>query len=463
MTFSELTSAQRTEVELLARGKQTTSRTLKEYALQETPESAHAFLLQIGLWSDAVTPYADRVQATTKPSLLPVPDFPEEPRLDLTHLNSYAIDDEGNQDPDDAISVEVLDGGLIRLWVHVADVAALVPAGSELDEEARSRGATLYLPDCTVGMLPDALVQRAGLGLEEESPALSICLDLDGDGNADAVDVHLTRVRVQRLSYNEAQQRLEAGEKDFVALAKIARASASLRENEGALRIDLPEVRVKANEHGVEVTPLPKPEMRFVVQECMTLAGWGTAIFADDCDIPLPFATQDPPTREVYGSSLTADWARRKTLGRTRFQPSPAPHHGMGLDLYTQVTSPMRRYLDLVVHQQLRHFLSEKELLSNKTIAAHIAQAQLNAGGTRHAERLSRRHHILRYVASQPERVWDSVIVDRKGNQAILLIPELALDIPLVIPSQVGTELKVLLSDVNLPLLTVRARVAPGL
>lgn len=456
----ELTPAQRSEVESVARGKQEKSRTLRDLSQPETPEAAHTLLLRLGLWSEARTPYADRLRVALTGVDLPVPDFAAEERLDLTHLPVFAIDDEGNQDPDDAVGIEDIGGGRTRLWVHVADVAALVPPDSALDMEARSRGATLYLPDQTIHMLPNALVNRAGLGLHEVSPALSICLDLDADGNADAVDVVLTSVRVKRLAYLEAQARLAAGEEPFVTLARLARASQVLRESEGALSIDLPEVRVKADDDGVVVFPLPKPEMRFVVQECMTLAGWGAAIFADDNDIPLPFATQDYPTREVYGETLSAQWARRKTLARTRFRPSPGPHHGMGLDLYAQVTSPMRRYLDLVVHQQLRAFLAGREPMSSQVMASHIAQAQLNADGTRQAERLSRKHHTLRFIAAQPDKLWDAVVVDRRGPQATLLIPDLAFDVPISTPAAVGTTLKLKLSDVNLPNLTVRARIS---
>ncbi|MCP2015199.1 exoribonuclease-2 [Deinococcus sp. HSC-46F16] len=455
----DLTPAQRTEVELLARGKAEKSRTLRDLGQPETPEAAHALLLRLGLWDEARTPYADRLGAALQDVALPVPDFAPEPRLDLTHLPAFAIDDEGNRDPDDAVGLEALGGGLTRLWVHVADVAALVPPDSPLDQEARARGATLYLPDRTVGMLPDGMVERAGLGLHETSPALSIALDLDADGNADAVDVHLTTVRVTRLTYTQAQERLEAGEEPFVSLARLARASRELREGEGALSIDLPEVRVKADEHGAAVLPLPKPEMRFVVQECMTLAGWGAAIYADDHGIPLPFATQDAPTREVRGDTLPAQWARRKTLARTRFQPAPGPHHGMGLDLYAQATSPMRRYLDLVVHQQLRAHLNGGEALGGKAVAERVAQAGMNADATRQAERLSRRHHTLRFVAAQPEREWDAVVVDRRGPQATLLIPELAFDVPVSTPAAPGTALKVRLGDVNLPTLSVRARI----
>ncbi|THF71182.1 RNB domain-containing ribonuclease [Deinococcus sp. Arct2-2] len=462
LTADQLTPAQRTEIELLARGKAEKSRTLRESGQAETPESAHALLLRLGTWTDARTPYADRLGAALTAVTLPVPDFADEARLDLTHLEAFAIDDEGNRDPDDAVGIEALPDDLTRLWVHVADVSALVTADSPLDLEARARGATLYLPDQTIGMLPDELVERTGLGLHDTMPALSISLDLDSDGNADAVDVCLSRVRVTRLTYSQAQDRLDAGAEPFVTLARLARASRFLRESEGAMSIDLPEVRVKADAHGAEVSPLPKPEMRFVVQESMTLAGWGAAIFGDDHSIALPFATQDAPTRDVHGDTLPAQWARRRTLARTRFQPSPGPHHGMGLELYVQATSPMRRYLDLVVHQQLRSHLTGTEPLGGKAVAARVAEAQMNADATRQAERLSRKHHTLRYVAAQPDRVWDAVIVDRRGPQATLLIPDLAYDLPLSTPAPAGTALRVRLTDVDLPKLTVRAKVVTG-
>lgn len=460
MTFgsTELSSAQRTEIELIARGKQQKSRTLRELNQAETSEAAHALLLKLGIWPESRTPYAERLHVATEHLSLPVPDFAEEKRLDLTHLPAFAIDDEGNKDPDDAISLEVLPDGLYRLWVHVADVAALVPPESDLDQAARSRGATLYLPDETIGMLPDALVQKTGLGLHETMPALSVMLDLDEEGNAEAIDVHLTQVKVTRITYLQAQERLDAGEEPFVTLQRLARASQDLRNGEGALQINLPEVRVKIEDDQVIVSKMSQPEMRFVVQECMTLAGWGAAIFADDNELSIPFATQDPPTREVYGDDLPAQWARRKTLGRTRFQPSPAPHSGMGLDLYTQVTSPMRRYLDLVVHQQLRSLLCEQETLSSTVISQHMAQAQLNANSTRQAERASRKHHVLRYVAMQPEHVWEAIIVDKRGPKATLLIPELALDVAMSTPASLGSEVKIQLLDINLPHLSARAK-----
>lgn len=156
------------EVEELALGQSEKSRLLREMRRAETRENAHALLMELQHWSEWTDPYPQRTGAITTQVALGVPALPEEARLDLTRLPAFAIDDEGNQEPDDAIGLE---GD--RLWVHVADAAALAPAGSELDMEARARGATLYLPEGPVRMLPQGAVDALGLGLTEVSPALS--------------------------------------------------------------------------------------------------------------------------------------------------------------------------------------------------------------------------------------------------------------------------------------------------
>ena len=463
---TDLTPAQRTEVELLARGKADKSRVIREAKLNETPEMAHAFLLRRNLWDDLRVPYAERAGIDLTDIELPVPELPEEARLDLTHLSAYAIDDEGSLDPDDAIGLEqiTLDTGSAgwRLWVHVADVAAIIAPDSPLDLEARARGATLYLPDRIYSMVPPVIVERLGLGLHDTSPALSISIDFDEAWNAETVDVQLTLIRAERLSYSAAQTKLDAGEEPFVTLQTLTRASQKQREAEGAIRIDLPEVRVKLlpTDSGseIQIRALPRPETRLIVQECMTLAGWAAAIYADDLEIALPYATQDAPTREVRGDDLPAHWARRKTLARTRFRPAVGPHHGMGLDAYAQATSPMRRYLDLVVHQQLRAALKNEAGLSGAEIAARVAQAEMNALGTRTAERQTRRHYTLAMLARAPETIWDAQVVERRGPQATVMIPELALDALMSTAAQVGDFIRVQPAEVDLPNLSVRLR-----
>ena len=147
------------EVESLIWGERENSRVLQALECQQNAESAHALLLRIGYWNEQHDPCPRRAGVILEPPTAHLGHLPEEPRLDLTGLPAFAIDDYGNLDPDDALS---LDGD--RLWIHIADVAALVPPGSPADVDACGRGATLYLPDQTITMLPAQAVQHLGLG-----------------------------------------------------------------------------------------------------------------------------------------------------------------------------------------------------------------------------------------------------------------------------------------------------------
>ncbi|HHH13720.1 MAG TPA: RNB domain-containing ribonuclease, partial [Thiolapillus brandeum] len=172
------------EVERVALGRSNRSRILASLDLAETPEAAHALLLRSGHWPEEHNPWPERQGALLESPDLPLPSLPEEERRDLTHLEAWAIDDEGNTDPDDAISLE---GD--RIWVHVADVAALVRPDSHLDLAARERSANLYLPERTVSMLPPALTDELGLGLQEISPALSFGFRLGAEGTVEEVEI----------------------------------------------------------------------------------------------------------------------------------------------------------------------------------------------------------------------------------------------------------------------------------
>ncbi len=193
-----------TEIESLARGRVDSSRALHDLSISQTPENAHALLLRIGRWTRFVNPHPIRLGARLD---LP-PDqqiaLPDERRVDLTHLATFAIDDEGNTDPDDAVSI---DGD--RLWIHVADPAACATSESALDVEARQRGVTLYLPEKIIWMLPKSMVGLFGLGIAEVSPALSFGIRLDADAGITDVEIVPSFVKARRLTYAEADTLLD--------------------------------------------------------------------------------------------------------------------------------------------------------------------------------------------------------------------------------------------------------------
>ena len=436
------------EIEEVAWGQREQSRVLQALDCGQNPESAHGLLLRLGYWDGTVNPYPRRIGAPLAVATADLPELPDEPRLDLTGLAAYAIDDEGNLDPDDALS---LDGN--RLWVHIADAAALVPPDSPADREARERGATLYLPETIVPMLPAEAVPRLGLGLSEVTPALSFGLTLDADGVVTDVEIAPSRVRVQRLSYEEVELRLD--EEPFRTLHELAQRHRTRRRANRAVFIDLPEVKMQVADGQVAIKPLPRSRSRMLVTEAMLMAGEAAARFALEHGLPFPFTTQDVAVgdadREPAG--LAAMYALRRSLRPRQYSGQPGPHGGLGLDVYAQVTSPLRRYLDLVAHQQLRAFLRGGDPLEAQVIVERVGAAEVAARGIRRAERLSREHWTVVYLQQHPGWQGEGVLVEKRMPRGVVLIPDLALEARVKVSESVAPDstLPLRLTGLELP------------
>jgi exoribonuclease-2 len=442
-------------VEKLALGQSAGDRLLRALGREETPESAHALLLELGAWDHTVVPYPRRLGVITATPVAELPELPEEPRTDLTHLAAFAIDDEGNQEPDDAVSLE---GD--RLWVHVADVAALAPPDSPPDLEARARGATLYLPNGKAPMLPAEAVQRLGLGLAEVSPALSFGMDLGTAGEIRGLEIARSWVRVTRLTYEQVETRLE--EDPFHALYGLAQARQTRRWAQGAILLELPEVQISVEDGEVIIRPLPPLQSRNLVLEAMLMAGEATARYASEHGIPFPFTAQDPPDTDERPADLASMYALRRSLKPSRYQTVAGPHAGLGLELYAQVTSPLRRYLDLVAHQQLRAHLRGEPLLEAQALIERVGAAAAAGQAVRRAERLAERHWTLVYLRQHPDWRGKGVLVDKRDRRATLLVPELDLEAQVTLRKDLALNrvLPVTVQGVDLPQLTVYLKVA---
>ena len=436
------------EVEDLALKRVARSQLLRELGRAEAPESAHALLLELGYWDHSLDPHPLRLGLPTAPPDLDLPQLPDEDRRDLTHLPAFAIDDEGNQDPDDALS---LDGDC--LWVHVADAAALVPPGSALDLEARARGATLYLPEGAATMLPLAASQSLGLGLAEVSPALSFALHLDAEGAVASLEIVPSWVRVTRLTYEEAETRLD--EEPLRGLHLLAQQNLARRDRHGAIPLDLPEVRIHASGDDLTIRAVLPLRSRELVTEAMLMAGEAVGHYALEQGIPVPFTTQDPPDTEERPSDLAGMYGVRRLFRPSQQSSAPGSHAGLGMDTYVQATSPLRRYLDLVVHQQLRAFIRGGDLLSAQETLERIGATAAVSGTVRYAERLARKHWTLVYLGQRPDWRGQGILVEKRGRSGMVLIPELDLDVRVHLRTDppLNSQISLLLRGVDLPAL----------
>jgi exoribonuclease-2 len=461
------------DLEALAYGKSTKSKTMKELGRPETPEDAHALLLDTGFWTPQVNPHPARFGLSViSARVLPGP-LPEEARRDLTALPAFAIDSPWSADPDDAVSV---DGN--TLYVHVADPAASIGPASPAEREARDRGATLYLPEGASRMLAEEALSLFALGFAETSPALTFKMTLDDGGAVLETEIFPSRVKAARLSYaradclmdgGDAGAELPAGQAAMYAAAlgelrRLAERNLKRRLAAGAIAIELPETHINVDNGHVTVEPLASFRSAALVRECMLLAGEGAALWASR-QTPggrrLAFPCVSQEAGELPGQilpGLAGAYQLRRCMRPRTLSVRPGSHWGLGLDAYTQVTSPLRRYTDLLAHMQIRAILRGEEPLDEAEVLLRLGAGEAAASATVQAERASRAHWTAVYLSDKQDSLWDAATLEKKsargaGSLWTLLIPALALETQVPLPGDTAPndEVKLAVRSVNIP------------
>ena len=447
------------EVEAVALGEASESRVLRELGRSQNPQNAHSLLLDLGRWNNRFNPYPKRFGVPLSAPVTDLPELPEEERVDLTHLPAFAIDNAWTTDPDDALSLD----GPNRLWVHIADVAALVPPDSPVDLEARNRAASLYLPEMTVPMLPAEASERLGLGISDVSPALSFGLNLDSEGGIIGLEIVPSWVRVSRLSYEQAEGMLH--DQPFEGLLRLAQKNEARRTRNGSVNIELPEVDLRVEDGKIVFHPVLPLRSQMIVKEAMLMAGEAVAGYALKEGVPIVFSTQEASQIPELPDGLAGMYALRRFMKRGQLKSLPARHAGIGLDMYTQVTSPIRRYQDLIVHQQLRAHIRGQALLTSQDILQRLGATEAVMSNLRQVERLSNQHWTMVYLSETPQWRGEGVIVETDGPRSTVLIPEIGLETHLNCQSSLplNTRVPIVLGGLNIPELRAFFRIDESL
>jgi len=443
------------DVEALALGKSEKSRTMKDIGLGETPEEAHSLLLECGFWTITDNPHPARFGV----NFLPAKHVPERPsydnanRQDLTGMAAFAIDSPWSHDPDDAVSLEIEDGRQ-NLYVHVADPAAAIGADSQAEREARDRGATLYIPEGPVRMLAENALPVFALGLAETSPALTFKMTLTANGEIEETEIFPSVVKVSRLTYEEADRMIDGPDSALSNLYALAERNFYRRTASGAVTIDLPETHIKLKKGLVTIEPVVPYRSADMVRECMLLAGEGAGIWAARRKLPVPFAGQE--TGDIPDETLPGPagaYQLRRCMRPRTLSVSPSRHYGLGLETYVQVTSPLRRYTDLLAHIQIRSLLRGGTPLSADEVSQRMSAGDAAAAAVAQAERASRSHWTAVYLSTKKDSVWDAIVLEKKGNRHVVIVPALALETQVSVRRDIAPNepLKVILKSVNIP------------
>ena len=481
------TSSDRTRLECLERYALNGDESSDKAAAQELlsfakrskgEQSAFQMLVDLGIWnehenlnllrSQVPIRFANEVIAAAQDCMTnPIPDSMQQLRRDLTHLHVYTIDDISTTEIDDGLSIETLSDGGKRIWIHIADPTRWLEPESVLDRDARKRGTSVYLPTGVIPMFPIELAAGPmSLIQSKVCHAMSFAVDLDESGAIAHYEIVASLVKPNyRLTYEDVEEMLQLGvEDDLERLADYARLRKKWRVAQGAIEIHLPDTTVKVDSQNGDRLTLELMEDTFsrqLVAEMMILAGEVAAKFAQTHNIPIPYRYQEQPelppldTLMQLPSGPVREFAICRCMTKGLLGLYASRHAGLGLDAYAQVTSPIRRYSDLLAHWQIKAFLRNEPLPFTAEMLTAILQAIDPAiWDANQVEKQSVRYWSLEYLRRNKDEVWEALMLDwlRENEKlALVLIEDLGLKLPMRINRQiqVGDNLRIRTSEVD--------------
>lgn len=348
---------------------------------------------------------------------------PEEPdakdyagRKDLRDWMTVTIDGDDAKDLDDAITLRKTEDGY-ELGVHIADVSEYVTEHSPLDEEALTRGTSVYLVDRVIPMLPHRLSNGiCSLNQGTDRLALSCIMQINEKGNVVHHEITETVIRVdRRMSYANVNKILEQNDEAvkqeyaeflpmFYQMKELADILRKKRDKRGSIDFDFPETQIILDEKGfpVDIRPYERLTANKIIEDFMLLANETVAEDYFWQELPFVYRTHESPDPDRirklgilvsnFGYCLKANPENihpkefQKLLERISDSPEEAMisrltlrsmkqakysticygHFGLATHYYCHFTSPIRRYPDLQIHRIIKENLHGK--LSDKRI-----------------------------------------------------------------------------------------------
>jgi ribonuclease R len=373
-------------------------------------------------------------------------------RVDLRALPLITIDPADARDHDDAVYAQPDEdprnpGGWL-VWVAIADVAAAVPPGTILDQEARAKGNSAYFPDRVEPMLPETLsADLCSLKAGETRGCLAARMVFDSTGrklshrferglmrSAAGISYEQAQAAVEGLADADTQPLLEPVLRPlwaaYGALLEGRRRRSPLEIQSTERRIELgPDGRVKS------ITPRASLEAHRLIEEFMIQANVCAAETLERRKTPLIYRVHDAPSADKLDSlaefleTLGIPWNKGEParterfnalLERTRdgphgeivnevvlrtqmqaiYSPENIGHFGLNLDRYAHFTSPIRRYADLVVHRALIRALGLGDDGLSDIDAKALGQTAEHITMTERRAMAAERDAVDRYVAA---------------------------------------------------------------
>ena len=319
-------------------------------------------------------------------------------REDLRQTPFITIDGETARDFDDAVFVE-REGDAYILWVAIADVSHYVKPGTSLDQDARSRGTSVYFPERAFHMLPRALSENL-CSLKPNVPRLTLVARMRIDRHGKRLETRVMEAVIQskrRATYSEIQDEWEKHGKtpgwEFTAHFELYKILRKARSDRGSIDFELPEAELNVQPDGevISITMRGRKDSHRLIEEFMISANEGVTEWMLERKLPFVYRTHDVPTAEAlqkfqtlaatvgvnvvldgsesspkvladlvksledHPAAALLNTALLRSMKQAVYTATHGIHYGLASEGYTHFTSPIRRYPDLVVHRLLRN------------------------------------------------------------------------------------------------------------
>jgi len=426
---------------------------LKLAAVPPTPQSAFRVLVRLGVWreDENLLLHEYDISSEFPPDAMKQAELLIESssagaagneREDLTGLDVFTVDSPLTRDYDDALSVRELGNGLFEVGIHISDAAELVLQGTPLDREAEARASSIYLPDELVAMLPPSLSEGIlSLKAGEDRLALSFLISIDSEANISETKICQSVVRIRsQLTYQDVNDRIDEDSK-LKALYELALQLRQKRLDAGAVILPLPEIQVYVNSaRMIQIASYDKESpSQILVSEWMIAANAAAAAYLVQRHMPALYRSQAecrPETEFVQSEhELFPIYRQRRLFARAELATEPKPHCSLAIAHYTTITSPIRRYADLVVQRQLKHALAtgaglySKQQLNELIGPLSVAQARVFT-----IQRKWTRYWILKYIEQEDIENLNALVLDKNARYAHLLVPDFLLEANAPVP-----------------------------
>ncbi|MDA9728896.1 ribonuclease catalytic domain-containing protein [Prochlorococcus sp. AH-736-N17] len=360
---------------------------------------------------------------------------------DLTNLKTYIIDSDDPHEVDDAISLEIIGGNIKNLWIHISNPCKLFSHDSNIDLDARMRNSSLYLIDQYVPMLPKDILEKANLAQNKISETISAAIEFNDDGSINKYEIIEALIKPKyQLTYEDANEILELEPKEEIELIEIKNIlekSITFRKKKGAIIFDSPSSKIKLYKDKVILNKLEKSLSQIIVAESMILMGYVTSLFLDKYNLAAAFRIQKlncNPSEILnrYNDSEIKYIILKQYMGRSYITTKPGIHESLGLEMYVQCTSPLRRYLDLIIQRQVYNKINNYEPLSINSVSNIIDYSKNRQIENNNIFKNDKFKYLTLFFKNENKPIYKIVFVkwiNHKRNIALVFFPEYSLEI----------------------------------